>query len=296
MKNIMKKLKPRKKKKDDIKEEIRNRDKQREQQVPRKKKKADVKKEIRTRDKQREQQVPRKKKKADVKEEIRTRDKQREQQVNKMINFIEHEVELSIQNIEEDTKTECHVLKGKQFKEAKKNIQTEYTKKYNRLAKEKNESLGKDKRRYYFDKQDVLSSHLEEIHEIVTNRVGNHLYQKENEELLKKYLTALVLEGAYMLGKPIIFLKIRPQDKTIVESILPRVQEAYEEATFTTLTIEIMTESYLDEKGLGGVIIYSADQRIQIDNTVEERINSCVQLMEPWMRQKLMPSQTVKPK
>lgn len=110
----------------------------------------------------------------------------------------------------------------------------------------------------------------------------------------KPILQGLILEALLKLLEPEAVVIAREADKQIVESLLEEVAKEYKEKTGMDIVVKI-SDSYLNKDISGGVIVSNGDGKIEVDNTLEERLKLLNQEALPAIRLELFgPSETRK--
>lgn len=133
---------------------------------------------------------------------------------------------------------------------------------------------------------DIYSKAEDSLKKIVTE-------EKEYKEILIK----LIEETAYTLLEPAVFIKVCERDVKLIESILPDVKEAMEKnLSDKTPEIIIRDDSFLDaDKVIGGIIACNKTTKIEVDNTLTERLKLLSTTALPSVRLELFgPSKTRK--
>ncbi|GMM37802.1 H(+)-transporting V1 sector ATPase subunit E [Saccharomycopsis crataegensis] len=111
----------------------------------------------------------------------------------------------------------------------------------------------------------------------------------------KEVMIKLVEEGLYTLLEPKVSLKIRKGDTELVKEILPTVTEVFEKTAKFPVEILIKEDEYLDDALIGGVIIVNGTGKIEVNNTLEERLHLLSETALPSIRLELFgPSHTRK--
>ncbi|CDO95320.1 unnamed protein product [Kluyveromyces dobzhanskii CBS 2104] len=110
--------------------------------------------------------------------------------------------------------------------------------------------------------------------------VLDNIFEKTKAELkkasskkkdYKPILHALVLESLLKLLESKAIIKVREADLEIIESLKEQVAKEYEEKTGKPVSIEI-SSSYLNKDVAGGVVVSNGNGKIEVDNTLEERL------------------------
>ncbi|ODV60750.1 H(+)-transporting V1 sector ATPase subunit E [Ascoidea rubescens DSM 1968] len=138
---------------------------------------------------------------------------------------------------------------------------------------------------------------LDDIFELTANKL-KIITTKNNDndsENYKKILIGLIQEGLLSLLESKIYLRLRKNDVSLVKDSIEDLEKYYKEKTSHETTIEILEDQFLDDNVNGGVIIINSTKKIDIDNTLDERLKLLSELSLPAIRLKLFgPSKTRK--
>lgn len=130
---------------------------------------------------------------------------------------------------------------------------------------------------------DIFDSAKEELKKISS---------KEKE--YKPILHSLILEGLLKLLEPSVIIRCREKDTSVVKSLADAVAKEYKEKSGRDVTIAL-SDKRLNKDIAGGVILSDSSDKIEIDNTLEERLKLLSEEALPAIRLELFgPSQTRK--
>lgn len=100
-------------------------------------------------------------------------------------------------------------------------------------------------------------------------------------EIFNNYFVLQIFE-------PSVSIRVRAQDKAIVESILTEVQDNYATATSNKeVVLKIDSENFLPQNSCGGVELFAMRGRCKIANTLESRLELIAAQLIPEMRNAL---------
>ncbi|CEP64832.1 H(+)-transporting V1 sector ATPase subunit E LALA0_S14e00298g [Lachancea lanzarotensis] len=108
----------------------------------------------------------------------------------------------------------------------------------------------------------------------------------KKEKSYKPILKAVILESLYRLLEAQAVLKVREQDKKLVEALKSEVSKEYSEKTGREIELSISSD-YLNKDAAGGVIASDHTGKIVVDNTLEERLTILNQEALPAIRLEL---------
>lgn len=84
-----------------------------------------------------------------------------------------------------------------------------------------------------------------------------------------------------------ILVRVRPQDRDLVHSVLPTVATKYKDATGKDVNLVIDDEVQLSQETTGGIELYAHHNKIKISNTMEARLDLISQQLIPQIRNAL---------
>lgn len=115
--------------------------------------------------------------------------------------------------------------------------------------------------------------------------------QKKYRQLVK----SLVLQGAVRLLEPEIWVMCRQEDRELVEGLLGEVAAEYREFTKANVgkemstTFSVVTEKWMEESDIGGVILYCNKYRTVFNNSLRSRLDLAFENSIPDIRRLLFP-------
>lgn len=115
----------------------------------------------------------------------------------------------------------------------------------------------------------------------------------KNEKTYKDILAKLIEEGLYTILESKVYLRIRKADEKLVTDLLPQVAETFEKTAQFKVDISIKKNDYLEDNAVGGAIIVNETGKIEVNNTLEERLQLLAETALPSIRLELFgPSKT----
>lgn len=79
-------------------------------------------------------------------------------------------------------------------------------------------------------------------------------------------------------------MRVRPQDRQLVQSLLPTVATKYRDATGKEVILKIDEDSQLSQETTGGIELLAQHNKIKISNTLEARLDLIAQQLVPQVR------------
>lgn len=79
-------------------------------------------------------------------------------------------------------------------------------------------------------------------------------------------------------------MRVRAQDRELVQTIIPSIQEKYKEAIGKGVNLRVDQENALPQNGCGGVELFAHQGKIKIDNRLEARLELIAAQLLPQIR------------
>ncbi len=138
-------------------------------------------------------------------------------------------------------------------------------------------------------RSELLAELKKETEEAVKKAIAD---PKRNKELLK----SVILEGAVRLLEPEIGIFCREVDKDVIEGMLSEINEQLKDYTKKMIGNEIdtrffvITERYMKEEDIGGVILYCNKYKTVYNNSARSRLDLAFETSIPDIRKVLFPN------
>lgn len=95
----------------------------------------------------------------------------------------------------------------------------------------------------------------------------------KNKQQYRPILHSLVLEGLLKLLEPAAVVRVTEADKALANELIPALTKEYKEVTKRDVQITVATDNFLSrETVIGGAIVSDAPGKIELDNTLAERL------------------------
>lgn len=89
-----------------------------------------------------------------------------------------------------------------------------------------------------------------------------------------KLLEDLIVQGLFIQMETAVSVKARKQDWSVLESVIkPAIDRFQKETSYSDVTVTIDKENPLDESSGGGIIMKGISGKIEVDNTLVERLS-----------------------
>lgn len=88
----------------------------------------------------------------------------------------------------------------------------------------------------------------------------------------------------FQLFEERVTVRVRPQDRELVQAILPTVATKYKDSTGREVNLKIDDESHLSQETTGGVELLTLKNKVKINNTLEARLELIAAQLIPEIR------------
>ncbi|KAI9891881.1 MAG: V-ATPase V1 sector subunit E [Vezdaea aestivalis] len=190
-------------------------------------------------------------------------------ELRKMTAFIKQEALEKAQEIEIKADEEFAIEKSKLVRQETANIDNVYAKKFKQAAMSQTitQSTVANKSRLR-----ILSGRQALLDQLFDKARDKLAETSKDKAKYEKVLKGLVLEGAYALGESKIAVRGRKKDAELLKKASGEAEKEYKEKTGKEIKIEIDDKNPLPEGSAGGIYIVGGGGKIDINNTLEERL------------------------
>ncbi|CAH1165778.1 unnamed protein product [Phyllotreta striolata] len=207
-----------------------------------------------------------------------------QKQIKHMMAFIEQEANEKAEEIDAKAEEEFNIEKGRLVQQQRLKIMEYYEKKEKQVELQKkiqsSNMLNQARLKVLKVREDHVRAVLEEARK--------HLGEVTRDQ--GKYghiLESLILQGLYQLFEKEVTVRVRPQDRDLVKSILGNVQTKYKDMTGKEVHLKIDDESHLSQETTGGIDLLALKNKVKIANTLEARLDLISQQLVPQIRNAL---------
>lgn len=190
-------------------------------------------------------------------------------ELKKMVAFIKQEALEKAREIEIKADEEFAIEKSKLVRQETQAIDAQYERKFKQaeLSQQiaRSNVTNKTRLKILAAQQDLLDSVFDQARQKL-NDVSND--QGRYQGILKN----LILEGLYCLNEKNVKVKAREKDYGVVKKAIPDAQAAYKDTLGEDVKIEIDESDPLPSDSAGGVFIVGFHGKIDVNNTLEERL------------------------
>ncbi|KAI5963449.1 VMA4 [Candida pseudojiufengensis] len=219
-------------------------------------------------------------------------DEQVKSELTKMQAFIEKEANEKAKEIRLKADEEYEIEKSSTVRLETSAIDSTYEQKLKKasLAQQITKStIGNKTRLRILGEKDQILNQIFEDAEKELKTITN------DKEKYKPVLVGLIEEGILILLEPKVSLRVRKEDVDLAKEAAKEASKNYEEKSGQHVDITVDDKDFLNKDLAGGVVIVNGTGKIEVDNTLEERLKILQEEALPAIRLELFgPSLTRK--
>ncbi|XP_015834011.1 V-type proton ATPase subunit E isoform X1 [Tribolium castaneum] len=211
-----------------------------------------------------------------------------QKQIKHMMAFIEQEANEKAEEIDAKAEEEFNIEKGRLVQQQRLKIMEYYEKKEKQVELQKKIQSSNMLNQARLKVLKVREDHVHNVLDDARKRLGEIT---NDQARYSQLLESLILQSLYQylgisdeLFENNIVVRVRQQDRSIIQGILPVVATKYRDATGKDVHLKIDDESHLPSETTGGVVLYAQKGKIKIDNTLEARLDLIAQQLVPEIR------------
>lgn len=201
----------------------------------------------------------------------------------KMVEFIKKEAEEKAKEIRVKANEEYESEKSSLVRSETATIDQQFAQRYKQagLAQQivKSTVANKTRLKVLAAKEDIVDS-------VVQTAAKKIADVPKDASKYEKLLTGLIEESALVLKENAVVVKGRKADASVVKKAAEAAAAAIKKSKGKEVKITV-SDSFLDEKSAGGVIVYTSSGKISVDNTLEERLKIVTTKALPLIRLEL---------
>ncbi|KAL6806521.1 vacuolar ATP synthase subunit E [Trichoderma sp. SZMC 28013] len=211
-------------------------------------------------------------------------DAQVDNELRKMTAFIKQEAMEKAREIEIKANEEFEIEKSKLVRQETDSIDTQYEKKFKQATMSqqitRSTVANKTRLKVLGARQELLDNIFDEArNQLATGVKDKAKYQKT--------LNGLVLEGFYAMNEPELQLRAKKSDYDAVKKAIEEAAKEYKKEAGQDVSATIDESNPLDDGIAGGVVILGGKGKIDIDNTLEARLQLLEHAAAPAVRENL---------
>jgi len=203
--------------------------------------------------------------------------------IQKMINFIQSEAREKAEEIRVQAEEEFTLEKQKLVEDGKSKLRETFAKKENQVEVDKKIAQSNQEKEARLT---VLKLRNDVVKHIMVDAEERLKTVVNDQARYKKLLTDLILQGCLQLSESKVEVAGREEDLSLLDSIVDNVQKAYKEKRNQDVSVTIAKSNFI-KNSIGGVYVTGLRGRIQLDNTLEERLQLLMEKYVPVMRNEL---------
>ncbi|UKZ76702.1 V-ATPase V1 sector subunit E [Trichoderma virens FT-333] len=205
-------------------------------------------------------------------------------ELRKMTAFIKQEAMEKAREIEIKANEEFEIEKSKLVRQETDAIDTQYEKKFKQATMSqqitRSTVANKTRLKVLGARQELLDSIFDEArNQLAAGAKDKAKYQKT--------LNGLVLEGFYAINEPEVQLRAKKSDYDAVKKAIEEAAKEYKKEIGKDVSATIDEANPLDNGIAGGVVILGGKGKIDIDNTLEARLQLLEHAAAPAVRENL---------
>ncbi|KAK4876979.1 hypothetical protein RN001_009485 [Aquatica leii] len=204
-----------------------------------------------------------------------------QKQIKHMMAFIEQEANEKAEEIDAKAEEEFNIEKGRLVQQQRLKIMEYYEKKEKQVELQKkiqsSNMLNQARLKVLKVREDHVRNVLEEGHK----RLGE---VTNNSSKYGEILQTLILQGLFQLFETNVTIRVRVQDVSLVEGLLPHINEKYKRAVGRDIHLKVDSENYLSPDTTGGIELLAQQGKIKINNTLEARLELISAQLVPQIR------------
>ncbi|EDU48291.1 NtpE Archaeal vacuolar-type H+-ATPase subunit E [Pyrenophora tritici-repentis] len=190
-------------------------------------------------------------------------------ELKKMTAFIRQEAMEKANEIRLKADEEFAIEKSKLVRQEQASIDSSYEKKFKQasMSQQITRSTVSNKSRLR-----ILSARQELLNRLFEDAEKKLADVSKDQSKYQGIMKALILEGAYALNEDKLQVKVRKADNDLTKKAIEEAQTEYKKQIGKDVSITIDESDPLPEGSAGGAIIVGTNGRIDINNTLQERL------------------------
>ncbi|XP_066250364.1 V-type proton ATPase subunit E [Euwallacea similis] len=204
-----------------------------------------------------------------------------QKQIKHMMAFIEQEANEKAEEIDAKAEEEFNIEKGRLVQQQRLKIMEYYEKKEKQVELQKKIQSSNMLNQARLKVLKVKEDHVRAVLDEARKRLGE---VTQNQGRYAQILESLILQALFQLFETNVSVRVRPQDRELVKSVLPTVITKYNDETSRNVALAINEEVQLSQESTGGIELYTHQNRIKISNTLEARLELISQQLIPQIR------------
>ncbi|KAH3666226.1 hypothetical protein OGAPHI_004415 [Ogataea philodendri] len=128
----------------------------------------------------------------------------------------------------------------------------------------------------------------EEALEAIFKDAGEELAKLSHDAAkYKPLLKLLIEEGLFALMEPAVTVRVKKSDVALAKEVIPEAEKDFESKSNISAKVSLDESSFLNEDSAGGCIIINGTGKIEVNNTLKERLTLLSKTALPALRLEL---------
>jgi len=201
-------------------------------------------------------------------------------EMKKMVMFIKQEAMEKAREIKVKADEEFAIEKGKIVRQETINIDAQYEKKHKQAGIEKKIAQSTQTNKARLQILETREQLLDEVFEAARSKVANI---QQDEVKYSEFLQNLILQGLYTIMEKDIKVVCRPKDGDKAKKAVQQASSTFSEKSgLKDVKVEVIED--LSDESNGGVSLVGYNNRITVENTLDERLRLLEETMLPAIR------------
>lgn len=133
----------------------------------------------------------------------------------------------------------------------------------------------------------ILSEKEKVLNELLDDALKALVKLSDNKSEYKPVLEGLIEEGLYAILEDQVTLRVREKDVALAKEAAEEAAKKFEEKAKFSVSVTVDEQNFLDGKLAGGVVVVNKSGKIEVNNTVEERLKILSEEALPGVRLEL---------
>ena len=216
-----------------------------------------------------------------------------ENRINQMIRLIKQEAEEKAQIIIEEARQKMQKEKNKVYNYQREKLITEYQLKEEQDEITKRLQKSRKINQTRLEIQNHRNNLLENLKLDTEKKLRENIKDKNNYGNLMKNL---IVQGMIRLLEKKIVIKCKESDVNLIKGLLVDCEKEYKAFLKKSVNkepnvvLEVSDKMFLNDKDIGGVVLYCHNYKIVFDNSLRARLDLCFDESKPYIRSNMFVS------
>jgi len=207
-----------------------------------------------------------------------------QKQIKHMMAFIEQEANEKAEEIDAKAEEEFNIEKGRLVQQQRLKIMEYYERKEKQVELQKKIQSSNMLNQARLKVLKARDDHVSQVSEEAKQRL--HTITKDKAGYAK-IIQALLTQGACQLLEPLLLIRCRQADQSLVEGAISPALAEYKAKVNKEVVIKLDTDNWLSPNCAGGVEMIAMKGKIKVDNTLEARLAMISEQIMPDIRTNL---------